>query len=336
MNTSLTSSTDLGRLLQGFFCQRLMAQRHLSLQTVRSYRDTFRLLLRFAETQCNRVATDLTLSDLDAPLVLAFLDDLEAQRHNAVRSRNARLAAIRAFFHYAALEAPTALPTIQQVLAIPMKRFDRRLVGFLSPEEVAAILQAPAADTWSGQRDRVLFTTLYNTGARVSEIIAARRIDLEAEQGQALRLHGKGRKERVVPLWKRTAKALHDWLPQIGVEPQHPLFPNHHRQAMTRSGVESRLRRAVQVAAAQCPSLREKHVSPHVLRHSTAMHLLQAGVDLTVIALWLGHESVATTHQYLEADLTMKERALAALQPPSVPQGRFRPANRLLTFLDGL
>ena len=335
MSTPATM-TDLARLLQAFFCQFLMQQRHASPETVNGYRDTFRLLLHFAERYTAKPVTALSLSDLDAPLVLAFLNDLEALRHNLVRSRNARLAAIRTFLHYAALQEPTALPGIQKVLAIPMKRFDRPLVGFLSREEIEALLHAPDSHTWSGQRDRALLTTLYNTGARVSEIIAVRRVDLQYERAQALHLHGKGRKERVVPLWKQTTRLLRDWLPRIGPEPQQPLFPNRFNQAMTRSGVASRLQRAANAATDQCPSLKDKRVSPHLIRHTTAMHLLQAGVDITVIALWLGHESVVTTHQYLEADLKMKERALAALQPPEIAATRFKPANALLAFLDSL
>lgn len=335
MSTS-TTDTRLAHVLQMFFCQRLIQQRQASPRTVSGYRDAFRLLLRFAETHVGKPVTQLSLSDLNAPLILAFLDDLEAQRHNTVRSRNARLAAIRAFLHYAALEEPAALPGIQQVLAIPMKRFDRPLVGFLSRAEMEAILQAPDNHTWNGQRDRALLTTLYNTGARVSEIIAVRRVDLEREHGQALHLHGKGRKERVVPLWKRTAKLLREWLPRIRPEPQQALFPNRFNQAMTRSGVASRLRQATRAAIPLCTSLKGKRVSPHSIRHTTAMHLLQAGVDITVIALWLGHESVETTHQYLEADLKMKEHALAALQPPTVTVTRFKPSNALLAFLDSL
>ena len=259
--------TDLARLLPAFFCQFLMQQRRASPETVNGYRDTFRLLLHFAEQYTGKSITELSLSDLDAPLVLAFLNDLEAQRHNTVRSRNARLAAIRTFVHYAALQEPTALPKIQQVLAIPMKRFDRPLVGFLSREEMEAVLHAPDSHAWSGQRDRALLTTLYNTGARVSEIIAVRRLDLECERAQALHLHGKGRKERVVPLWKQTAKLLREWLPRIGPEPQQPLFPNRFNQAMPRSGVASRLQRAANTATDQCPSLKDKRVSPHLVRH---------------------------------------------------------------------
>jgi len=329
-------TTDLAHLLQAFFCERLIQQRGASHQTVCSYRDTFRLLLRFTKHQFGKSATDVSLSDIDAPLVLAFLNDLESQRHNCIRSRNTRLAAIRSFMHYAALQEPAALPGIQQVLAIPLKRFDRPVVRYLTQTEMQAILDAPDRDTWSGQRDHVLLATLYNTGARVSEIIAVRRVDLESEHGQALHLHGKGRKERVVPLWKRTSRLLKTWLTIIGPDSQQPLFPNRFGQMLSRSGVESRLRKAVTIATAQCPSLNNKVVSPHVVRHATALHLLQAGVDLSVIALWLGHESVVTTHQYLEADLQMKEKALAKLQPPGMPSIRYKLSSDILSFLDSL
>lgn len=328
--------TDLARLLQQFFCQHLMQQRHVSPRTVSSYRDTFRLLLRFAEQQLNRAASTLQLGDIDASLVLSFLDHLEEQRHNSIRSRNARYAAIRAFLHYAARQEPMALAQIQRVLAIPMKRFERPVVGFLSAEEMEAIIQAPDPATWSGQRDQILLMMLYNTGARVSEIIAVRREDVSREQGRAVHLHGKGRKERVVPLWKRTAGMLRSWMLQIGPEPTQPLLPNRFGQPMSRSGVEQRLQQAVTAAAGGCPSLQARTVSPHVIRHTTAMQLLQAGVDLAVIALWLGHESVVTTHQYLQADLSLKERALAALQPPQTRTRQFQPTAEVLAFLDAL
>ncbi len=335
MNT-VKIPTDFARLLQLFFLQRLIQQRHVSHRTVTSYRDTFRLLLRFAERRLDKPVSELCLSDMDANLVLGFLDDLEKQRHNCVRSRNARLAAIRSFFQYAALQEPTALPQIQRVLAIPMKRFERPVVGFLSREEMEAILNAPDISTWSGQRDHVLLATLYNTGARVSEIIAVTRGDVECEHCVAVHLHGQGRKERVVPLSKPTAALVRSWVQQIGAEAQQALFPNRLGQPMSRSGVEKRLQVAVKLATPFCPSLLDKTVSPHVVRHSTAMHLLQSGVDLAVIALYLGHESVVTTHHYLQADLKMKERALAALQPPETKTMRFKPTPEVLAFLDTL
>ena len=328
--------TDLARVLQAFFCQRLIQQRHASDRTVTSYRDTFRLLLRFAECQLGKPVNVLYLSDLDAALVLAFLDDLEQQRHNCIRTRNARLAAIRAFLHYAALQEPTALPQIQRVLAIPMKRFDRPMVGFLTREEIEAILIAPDTTAWSGQRDVVLLTILYNTGARVSEVTALQYADLINPGCTAILLHGKGRKERVLPLWKRTSALLQHWRKQNSATALSPLCPNRFGRPMTRSGVTQRLKLAAKQASNDCTSLRGKVVTPHIVRHTTAMMLLQAGVDLSVIALWLGHESVTTTHHYLEADLKMKEQALAALQPPPLPKKRFKPSKDVLAFLDGL
>ncbi len=332
----LLMKTDLARLLQDFFCQRLIQQRNVSHQTVCSYRDTFRLLLHFCEQKLKKPVVDLRLIDIDAPLVLAFLNHLESHRHNCIRSRNTRLAAIRSFLHYAALQEPAALAGIQQVLAIPLKRFDRPMVGYLALIEMQAILDAPDKTTWSGRRDYVLLSTLYNSGARVSEIIALRRIDFESTHSQAIHLHGKGRKQRVVPLWKHTARSLKKWLSQIGPEPQQALFPNRFGQMLSRSGVESRLKMAVTNAIESCPSLKNKTISPHVIRHTTAMHLLQAGVDLSVIALWLGHENITTTHQYLEADIRMKENALAKLQPPDVTLTRYSPSKDILSFLDGL
>jgi len=329
-------TTDLARLLQDFFCKRLIQQQNASQQTIYSYRDTFRLFLRFGEQRLGKSAADLHLEDINASFVLAFLDHLESQRQNCIRSRNVRLAAIRSFLHYAALQEPGVLASIQQVLAIPFKRFDRPIVKHLTQVEMQAILDAPDESTWSGRRDYVLFATMYNSGARVSEIIALRRIDFESTRFQAIHLHGKGRKERVIPLWKRTVKALKTWMVQIEPSPQVPLFPNRFGQMLSRSGVESRLRIAVTLAIKQCQSLKKKIVSPHVIRHTTAMHLLQAGVDLSVIALWLGHENITTTHQYLEADLGMKEKALACLQPPKVNSTRYKPSCDVLSFLDGL
>lgn len=334
----LEASPGFPSLLQDFFCQRLLNQRNVTARTVASYRDSFRLLLGYTESQLHRSPTAVTLAHLDAPLILGFLDHLEKQRGNCVRSRNLRLVAIRSFLRYAAQRDPTALPSIQRVLAIPMKRFDRPLLGFLSRPEMEAILEAPNRSTWSGQRDHVLLTTLYNTGARVSEIVGLRVADLDpsAGSGASVRVRGKGRKERVTPLWRSTAKLLRDWLDRGNRAPKSPLFPNCHGRPLSRSGVEQRLRAAVTGAEKSCPSLHGRRISPHTVRHTTAMHLLQSGVDLTVVALWLGHESLATTHQYIEADLAMKERALKSLQEPPERRLRFHATDRLLAFLDGL
>lgn len=334
--SKLTMETDLARLLQRFFAERLVQQRRASACTIASYRDTFRLLLRFAEHQLGRSAWALCLTDLDAPLIAAFLLHLEENRGNSIRTRNARLAAIHSFFHYAALEEPAELPSIQRVLAIPSKRFDRASVAFLTQTEVKAILEAPDNNSWSGQRDRVMLAVLYNTGARVSELIAVRRQDIEGRSARAAHLHGKGRKERSVPLWAQTGALLADWLARLDMAPDQAVFPNRFGKPLTRSGIESRLRIATAAARQQCPSLRDKVVSPHVVRHATAMHLLQSGVDIAVIALWLGHEDIATTHVYLEADLDMKRKALARVEPISTDTPVWQPSDQLLAFLDAL
>ena len=333
---TVSAGPSLATLLRAFFLERLTAQRNASPQTVAAYRDSFRLLLQFAHQHVGKTPECLELKDVDAPLVLAFLDHLERDRHNTIRSRNARFAAIRSFMHFAAFKDPTALPSIQRVLAIPMKRFDKPLLGFLSKDEIQAILDAPPTDRWSGQRDRIMFATLYNTGARVSEVTGLRVADVVLDGSACVLLHGKGRKDRSVPLWRTTTTQLRHWLPRIDSRPDRPLFPSASGGRLTRPAVTARLRLAVQQAAARCPSLTKRRVSPHSVRHSMAMHMLQAGVDITVIALWLGHENPATTHMYVEADLTMKERALQAVQPPSIKQTRYRPTDRLLAFLQGL
>lgn len=237
---------------------------------------------------------------------------------------------------YAQSRDPGLMAVAQRVLAIPTKRFHRPLLGYLTLEEVTAVITAPSQETWSGRRDRMLLTVLYNTGMRVSEAISLRRMDVVLTPTRTVRVRGKGRKERQIPLWKATAASLTQWLQEIDSAPESPLFPNRHGQAMSRSGVEDRLRQAVKDALSSCPSLRGKKVSPHTMRHTTAMHLLQSGVDITVIALWLGHESSETTHHYIEADLAMKQRALEGLNEPSVRRGRFEAKDDLLKFLDGL
>jgi len=327
---------DFPVLLQDFFLKRLITQRGASKETIASYRDAFELLLRFAEQRTERPASTLTLNDLDAPFVLDFLDHLEQERDNSPRTRNARLTAIRSFMRYAGLRDPAALPVVQRVLAIPAKRFDRPVLGFLSREEIQAILDAPDRSTWSGHRDAVLLLTLYNSGARVSEITALRCADVLLERQVSLLLHGKGRKKRVVPLWTSTATQLREWLNRIDRRPDGPIFPNRAGKALSRSGVRQRLQCAVAKATEYCPSLANRRVFPHCIRHSTAMHLLQSGVDLTVIALLLGHEDLSTTNQYLEADLAMKEAALARVEEPTIVEPRYRPSKRVLAFLDTL
>jgi integrase/recombinase XerD len=331
-----TPQIGFPQLVQDYFLRRLIQQRGCSTRTVESYRDAFELLLRFIEQRLGTSPSAVELADLHAPLVLDFLDHLETERGNSVRTRNARLAAIHSFMRYAAIRDPASLPITQQVLAIPAKRFDRPILGYLTREQVAAILTAPDRGTWSGRRDAVLLATAYNTGARVSEITSLRVRDVLLDRQSAVHLHGKGRKQRVIPLWKNTANELRGWLTQISFTPDAPVFPNRTGAAISRSGVRDRLNRAVAAAEPSCPSLRGQHVTPHTLRHSTAMHLLQSGTDLAVIALWLGHSSPAVTHGYLEADLAAKETVLRRLTDPSPTPTRFRPGDKLLAFLDSL
>ncbi len=334
--SSVTDMPTLGTLLQQFFAEYLMQQRHVSPRTIAAYRDSFRLLLTFTERRLGKRPAELSLQDLGVNLILAFLQYLEKDRHNSIRSRNARFAAIRSFMYYAGLKEPSALALTQPVLAIPMKRFERPLVDFLSREHVEAVLAAPDANTWSGQRDRVMFATLYNTGARVSELIGMRVADLSSKPTATIRIRGKGRKERCIPLWRSTAKQITRWLEHYPRLAESPLFPNRAGFEMSRTSVSERLSLAVQVAARRYPELAHRRVSPHVVRHSTAMHLLQSGVDITVIALWLGHESPATTHAYIQADLAMKERAMQALQQPKTKPLRYQPDDSLLSFLQAL
>jgi site-specific recombinase XerD len=324
-------------LVQRFFAEHLTHHRAVSPRTVAAYRDTFRLLLQFAERHTGKSPISLKLVDLDSKLVLAFLDHLERDRKNGARSRNARLAALRSFLKYAAHHDLSALGVIERVLAVPMKRFDRPMLGFLARQEVQAILDAPDTATWAGQRDHALFTMLYNTGARVSEIIDLRVKSLILDTSPAIHLTGKGRKKRTVPLWRSTVTVMRAWKRRMGeTADSAPLFPNRSGRAMSRSNVTQRLALAVSAAAEQHPQLLARSISPHTFRHTTAMHLLQSGVDMAVIALWLGHESPSTTHMYIEADLAMKERALSRLQAPAKSAARYRAPDRLMQFLQGL
>lgn len=331
-----SAAASFAALVQGFFCQHLIQQRNASAQTIASYRDTFRILLGYLQKVRKKQPSAIKVADLDAPVVSAFLDHLEKKRHNGIRTRNTRFAAIRSFLRYASALDPASLPIIQRVLAMPMKRFSRRLLGYLSREEVAALLDAPNAATRSGQRDRVLFAVLYNTGARVSEALALRRGDVSLGSSRHVQITGKGRKQRMIPLWKDTAKRLREWMTRIGQDPQACLFPNRDGQALSRSGVEKRLHKAVRLAANRCPTLRAKRVSPHTLRHTTAMHLLQSEGNIATVAMWLGHEGIETTHQYVEANMTMKEDALSKLTELPTQKLRFRASDKLLQFLEGL
>jgi integrase/recombinase XerD len=323
----------LGPVLQRYFCDYLINQRRLSDCTVAAYRDTFKLLLAFLERKRGLKPDDLRAQSIDADSVLAFLDDLERTRHNCVRSRNARLAAIRSFYRYATASDPLLLPIAQRILAIPSKRFERRVVGYLQPGQVRALLDAPDLSTRAGLRDRVLLTLMYNTGARVSELAGLKVGDLHLDTGGSVHIRGKGRKDRTVPLWRESVRLIRGWLKKTGATLDAPLVPNSRGGHMTRSGIEHRLEVVRERAAKTVPALSKIQLSPHTIRHTTAMHLLQSGVDLSVIAMWLGHESIETTHQYLDADLETKKRALDRLQSPKVRRPGPKARTQLVEFL---
>jgi site-specific recombinase XerD len=319
--------------LQAFFTERLANQRHASHHTVTAYRDTFRLLVAYTQDRTGRAPAQLDIADLDSGLISAFLDHLEHERHNAVTTRNARLAAIHSLFRFAALRHPEHAEVIQRVLAIPPKRHDRKEVNFLAPDEVNALLAAPDRNRWVGRRDHALLLVLIQTGLRVSELIALRWSDVETGPGPHLRCLGKGRKERATPLTTQTVAVLQAWRTEQPHEPDRPLFPTATGRPLSSDAVALAISRHVAAAQVNCPSLRRKHVTTHVLRHTAAMRLLAAGVDITTIALWLGHERAETTMVYLHADMAIKERALARTAPAGTTAKRYRPPDKLLAFL---
>lgn len=328
--------SNFPELLEAFFTDRLMCQRQASPNTIASYRDTFCLLLRFAQQRLKKGPSALTIGDLDAPCIGAFLDYLEKDRGNGARSRNARLAAIHSFYNYVALHDPTHSAVIQRVLAMPTKRYDRKPIDFLSHPEIEALLAVPDQKTWTGRRDRTLILLAIQTGLRVSELIGLRPKDVILESGPHVRCMGKGRKERCTPLRSEVVMALRQWVQELEASADGPLFPNRRGTSLSRDGVGYLLAKHVVSASLQCPSLKKKRISPHVLRHTAAMELLQHGVDRAVIALWLGHESVETTQIYIQADLEMKEKALAKTAPLDVQADRYRPDDQLLNFLKSL
>lgn len=323
-------------LVQSFFTEYLVMQRAVSPRTVACYRDALMLFLAFARRQLGKTPTSLRLTDLEPKLILAFLDHLEHERHNAVRSRNLRLTALRAFLKFAARRDLSSLHVIERSLSVPMKRFERPMLGYLTHEEMLAVLGQPGT-SWTSQRDHLLLALLYHTGARVSEIIGVRVTDVVLDGVACVHLHGKGRKQRAIPLRKTMAREIRGWLrDNASLRGDAPLLPNRTGQPMTRSNVEQRLDLAVKRATPQQRSLTKKRISPHTIRHATAMHMLQSGVPFNVIALCLGHESPNTTHRYVEANLAMKEKALAGLQEPNTTMRRYRPAEPLMNFLQQL
>jgi site-specific recombinase XerD len=328
--------TPLAPTLQAFFTDRLLTQRRASPQTVAAYRDAFRLLLGYVQRQSGTAPSDLEIQDLDASLIGAFLDHLEHDRGNTARTRNARLAAIHSFFRFAAIQHPEHAAIIERVLAIPAKRFRRTGVSFLTREEIDALVEAPDRSHWIGRRDHALLVTAIQTGLRLSELTGLSRRDARLGRGPHVSCSGKGRKDRCTPLTTQSVAILKSWLRERDGDPAEPLFPTRHGKRLSSDAVELLVAKYASVAEAHCATLRTKTVTPHVLRHSAAMNLLQAGVDSTVIALWLGHESVQTTQVYIHADLSLKERALARTAPIGTVPGRYRPGDSLLAFLEGL
>lgn len=328
--------SDLAPILESFFIDRLVEQRRASPETISAYRTTFRLLLEFARHQLHKQPSTLDLADLDAPMITAFLAHLEHDRHNSVRTRNARLAAIRSMFRYAALRHPEHSALIQQVLAVPDKRSERTVVTFLTDLEVDALLTAPDRRTWTGRRDHALLAVAVQTGLRVSELTGLCCGDVQLGHGAHVRCLVKGRKERCTPLTKATSSVVGEWLKETATEASSPLFPTVRKNRLSADAVQDLVARHVKGATTTCPSLLDKHVTPHTLRHTAAMRLIHAGVDPIVISLWLGHESIQSTNAYVHADMTLKDRALARTVPLTVIPGRYRAPDPLLAFLEAL
>lgn len=332
----MTANTAFPALLEAFFTEWLLQQKQVSPHTVASYRDTFCLLLRYTQQRLHKAPAKLTLAELDASLIVAFLDHLQQARGTSARSRNVRLAAIHSFFRYAALQAPHHSGLIERVLAIPSMRYERNPIEFLTHAETEALLAAINQNTRIGRRDRTLLLLALQTGLRVSELIGLRWQDIVLGTGAHVRCQGKGRKTRCTPLRKDAVAALRAWQREQQGRSQAPVFPNAQGLPLSRDGVAYILAKYVAIAGQHCPSLQHKRVSPHVLRHSAAMELLQSGVDCAVIALWLGHESMDTTQIYLHASLELKERALEKTAPINGQPGRYRPDDNLIAFLKGL
>jgi site-specific recombinase XerD len=328
--------TLIAPTLQGFFTDRLGRQREASPRTIAAYRDALRLLLQFVHRETGKLPCHLDWDDLDAPMISAFLNHLETERHNATRSRNVRLTAIRALFSCAALRHPEHAAVIARVLAIPPKRFDKGLVSFLTATEIDALLDAPDRSRWEGRRDRALMLLTVQAGLRVSELVALNCGDIALGIGAHVRCEGKGRKHRAIPLTSAVEAVLRGWLAERAGSHSDALFPTRTGRRLSRDAVELRVSTHAATAANSCPSLVAKNVHPHVLRHSCAMALLQAGVDTSVIALWLGHADIRSTQAYLHADMTIKEQALARTTPASAPPDRYRPTDKLLAFLESL
>jgi integrase/recombinase XerD len=328
--------STLAPTLQGFFTDRLIRQRQASGHTITAYRDALKLLLTFAAQRTGKPPYALDIADLDAPLVGAFLQHLETDRGNSVRTRNARLAAIHALFRYAAMQHPEHAAIIQRVLAIPPKRFNRCLITYLTETEIEALLAAPDQTTWTGRRDHALLMLACQTGLRAAEVTQLSISDVHLGTGPHVSCLGKGRKQRITPLTTTTVAVLSAWLTERGGRSGDPLFPTRRGTAMTIDALQRRVSIHAATAVPFCPTLREKTITPHALRHSCAMTLLRSGVDISVIALWMGHQNLSTVQHYIHADLTLKEQALARTKPKGAPPGRYEPPDTVLAFLDSL
>ena len=329
-------SASFPSLLQSFFTDRLLSQRQASPHTIAGYRGCFRLLLQFAKERLGKMPSQLRIEDLDAPFIGLFLDYLESTRNNSARTRNVRLGAIHSFFRYVTLEEPAHALHCQRILAVPNKRHEQRPIDFLNREEIDALLAVPNRSTWMGHRDRTLLLVAVQTGLRVSELIGLKCQDVVLGTGAHVRCLGKGRKQRCTPLRPETAKMLEAWLRERHGKPEDPVFPSIRGEKLSRDAIERLITKYTHLAAQICLSLKGKRVSPHVCRHSAAMDLLQHGVDRSVIALWLGHESAETTQMYLHADMRLKEKALSRTEPLGIKPARYRPDDQLLAFLESL
>ena len=328
---------NIPSLIKSFLIEHLLNNQNASLNTVKSYGEVIRLLMEYLQNHHQVQPEKVNLKDLTAKNILGFLDYLQRERNNSIRTRNSRLAVIRSFVNYLLLINPVWSADLQGILAIPKKKSAKRVVDYLSQEEINLLLEAPDPATWSGQRDRVLLLVMYNTGARVSEIIRLKVSDvkLESRSGK-IHLYGKGRKERSLPLWRNTVKLLKEWIKKNGYAAEMPLIPNSHGKFMSRWGITDRLSTNVSKVAKTIRSFKTRSISPHMIRHTTAMHFLQSGIDITTIAMWLGHESIETTQIYVTADMEMKEKALKTLQEPKSKQFRYKPSDSLLKFLENL
>jgi len=334
--TMTKNKTCIPTMIKRFFSEYLPLQRGCSPHTISAYSDTFTLLLKYFRDEKRIFPSRVSIDDFSSKNIRDFLEYIQKSRGNSASTRNARLAAVNSFVKYLLIEEPTLSGQLHGILSIPVKRKRKNVVDFLTAEEMDVILATPNVDTWCGKRDRVLFAVMYNTGARVSEIADLSVSDVRIERNGTIHLFGKGRKERVLPLWKSTMLLLRQWIKRNRFSPESALFPTKSGSKMTRSAIAKRLAAIVSKAKVKCPTLKSKHISPHTLRHSTAMRFLQAGVDVTVIAMWLGHEHVDTTHFYVTADMQMKQKALDSVQEASSKGLKFKPNDALLEYLENL